>query len=59
MAHENRYDVPIEDLESATRVPVEDQVVSVPEPPAEDVLATEELNRARALSPTGDFRLRP
>jgi hypothetical protein len=40
-------------------VPVEDQVVSVPEDPAEGPVAPEELNRARALSPIGDFRLNP
>ena len=59
MTDESRFQVPLDELEASARVPVEDQVVGVPEPPGDGPLAPEELNRARALSPTGDFRLRP
>jgi hypothetical protein len=59
MTPESRFQVPLEELEASAHVPVEDQVVSVPEDPAEGPVAPEELNRARALSPIGDFRLNP
>ena len=59
MAEESRFHVPIEELEAAVRVAAEDRVVAVPRPPGEAVVPPEELDRARALSPTGDFRLRP
>jgi hypothetical protein len=59
MTEQSRFHVPIEELEASAHVAEEDQVVAVPEPPGEGPLAAEELNRARALSPTGDFRLRP
>jgi hypothetical protein len=59
MTAESRFQVPLEELEASAHVAEEDQVIAVPEPPGEGPLAVEELNRARALSPTGDFRLHP
>ena len=56
---EQRYDVPLADLERSAHVPVEDQVTEQAEPPAPMPIAEEELDRQRLLGITGAGRLRP
>jgi hypothetical protein len=55
---EKRYDIPLEQLERETHVPLDELVMEQGEPPPPLPIAQEELDRQRLLGVTAAGRLR-